>query len=159
MGALLNQKLLKSCIDKFNFPDSKKMQRINEIINGWQISFKEHDLSKAKETSIGGSFLSKFFCEILGYSMHDEGYDVWTLKPESKTEVDGKEADGSLGFYSKDSDKTRCVIELKDALCNLDSKQLSRENKETPVEQAFKYLYKFTDCDWVIVSNFILFLY
>ena len=68
--------------------------------------------------------------------------------------MDGKEADGSLGFYTKNSACVRCVIELKDAQCNLDAKQQSRENKQTPVEQAFQYLYKFADCDWVIVSNF-----
>ena len=154
MATLLNQKLLKSCVEKFNFPDSEKRQRIDEIISAWQTAFKDHDLSKAKETSLQGKFFSKFFCEILGYTMQDDGQEVWTLKQEAKTEVDGKEADGSLGYYSKISAKTRCVIELKDAQCNLDSKQQSRESKQTPVEQAFQYLYKFADCDWVIVSNF-----
>ena len=154
MATLLNQKLLKSCVEKFNFPDSEKRQRIYEIISAWQTAFKDHDLSKAKETSLQGKFFSKFFCEILGYTMQDDGQEVWTLKQEAKTEVDGKEADGSLGYYSKTSAKTRCVIELKDAQCNLDSKQQSRESKQTPVEQAFQYLYKFADCDWVIVSNF-----
>ena len=154
MATLLNQKLLKSCVEKFNFPDSNKRQRIDEIISAWQTAFKDHDLSKAKETSLQGKFFSKFFCEILGYTMQDDGQEVWTLKQEAKTEVDGKEADGSLGYYSKTSAKTRCVIELKDAQCNLDSKQQSRESKQTPVEQAFQYLYKFADCDWVIVSNF-----
>ena len=154
MATLLNQKLLKSCIEKFNFPDIEKQRRIDEIISGWQTAFKEHDLSKAKETSLQGKFFSKFFCEILGYTMQDDGKEVWTLNQEATTEVDSKEADGSLGYYTKNSAKTRCVIELKDAQCNLDSKQLSRENKQTPVEQAFQYLYKFADCDWVIVSNF-----
>ena len=154
MATLLNQKLLKSCVEKFNFPENQKRQRIDEIISAWQTAFKDHDLSKAKETSLQGKFFSKFFCEILGYTMQDDGQEVWTLKQEAKTEVDGKEADGSLGYYSKISAKTRCVIELKDAQCNLDSKQQSRESKQTPVEQAFQYLYKFADCDWVIVSNF-----
>ena len=154
MAVLINQKLLKSCVEKYSFPDGEKRQRIDEIISAWQTAFKDHDLSKAKETSLQGKFFSKFFCEILGYTMQDDGQEVWTLKQEAKTEVDGKEADGSLGYYSKTSAKTRCVIELKDAQCNLDSKQQSRESKQTPVEQAFQYLYKFADCDWVIVSNF-----
>ena len=101
MATLLNQKLLKSCVEKFNFPDSEKRQRIYEIISAWQTAFKDHDLSKAKETSLQGKFFSKFFCEILGYTMQDDGQEVWTLKQEAKTEVDGKEADGSLGYYSK----------------------------------------------------------
>ena len=138
MAVLINQKLLKSCIEKFNFPENEKKKRNNDIITAWQTAFKDHDLSKAKETSLQGKFFAKFFCEILGYTMQDDGNKVWTLKQESKTEVDGKEADGSLGFYGKNSENTRCVIELKDAQCNLDSKQCSRENKQTPVEQAFQ---------------------
>ncbi len=152
--SLFNQRLLKTAIDKFAYPVGNKREKIYGIINAWQTAFKDHDLSKAKETSLQGKFFAKFFCEILGYTMQDDGFETWTLNQEAKTEVDGKEADGSLGFYSKTSKQTRCVIELKDAQCNLDTKQQSRENKLTPVEQAFQYLYKFADCDWVIVSNF-----
>ena len=154
MTAIFNKKFLQSAIDKFLFPADEKKIRIEKIIQNWQTAFREHDLSMAKETSLQGKFFSKFFCEILGYTMQDDGEKIWTLKQESKTEVDGKEADGSLGFYSKGKALTRCVIELKDAQCSLDAKQCSRENKQTPVEQAFQYLYKFADCDWVIVSNF-----
>ena len=154
MAAIFNQKLLKNAMEKFSFPTNDKRKKIDGIIQAWQTSFRDHDLSKAKETSLQGKFFSKFFCEILGYTMQDDGFFEWTLKQEAKTEVDGKEADGSLGFYSKEKEQTRVVIELKDAQCNLDTKQCSRENKQTPVEQAFQYLYKFADCDWVIVSNF-----
>ncbi len=154
MTTLFNQKLLKNSIEKFLFPDENKRLKIDKIIKGWQTALKDHDLAKTKETSIQGSFFAKIFCEILGYKTQDEGLEEWTLKQEAKTEVDSKEADGSLGFYSKNASQTRCVIELKDAGCNLDVKQHSRENKQTPVEQAFQYLYKFADCDWVIASNF-----
>ncbi len=154
MALLLNQKLLKTAVEKFSFPASEKRQKIDKIIQGWQIALKDHNLDRTKETSIQGSYLIKIFNEILGYSIQSDGLSEWTLKQEVKTEVDGKEADGSLGFYTKNSSCTRAVIELKDAKCNLDSKQCNRENKQTPVEQAFSYLYKFADCDWVIVSNF-----
>lgn len=154
MAQLFNPKLLGLAVEKFSYPDNEKKEKIQKIINGWQIALKDHNLDRTKETSIQGSYLIKIFCEILGYSSQVEGNEIWTLKQEAKTEVDGKEADGSLGFYTKNSSCTRAVIELKDAKCNLDSKQCSRENKQTPVEQAFQYLYKFADCDWVIVSNF-----
>lgn len=154
MAQLFNKRLLLGSIEKFCFPTGDKRKKIDGIIQAWQTAFRDHDLSKAKETSLQGKFFSKFFCEILGYTMQDDGFSEWTLKQEAKTEVDGKEADGSLGFYSKDNSQTRVVIELKDAQCNLDTKQNSRESKQTPVEQAFQYLYKFADCDWVIVSNF-----
>ena len=154
MAQLFNKRLLLGSIEKFCFPTGDKRKKIDGIIQAWQTAFRDHDLSKAKETSLQGKFFSKFFCEILGYTMQDDGFPEWTLKQEAKTEVDGKEADGSLGFYSRDNSQTRVVIELKDAQCNLDTKQNSRESKQTPVEQAFQYLYKFANCDWVIVSNF-----
>ena len=61
MGTLLNQKLLKSCIEKFHFPENEKRQKSEKIISAWQKSFKESDLSKAKETSLQGKFLPNSF--------------------------------------------------------------------------------------------------
>lgn len=151
---LFNKKLLQNEINNFEFPENYDFEKTKKIIAGWQTAFKERDLRKAKETSLQGKFFAKFFCEILGYTTHDEGLSEWTLIEQSKTEIDGKEADGSLSFYSKDKEMTRVVIELKDAKTPLDQKQKSRENKQTPVEQAFQYLSKFAFCDWVIVSNF-----
>lgn len=100
MAQLFNKRLLLGSIEKFCFPTGDKRKKIDGIIQAWQTAFRDHDLSKAKETSLQGKFFSKFFCEILGYTMQDDGFSEWTLKQEAKTEVDGKEADGSLGFYS-----------------------------------------------------------
>ena len=72
MAALFSQKLLKTAIEKFSFPDGEKQEKINGIIQGWQTAFKDHDLSKAKETSLQGKFFAKFFCEILGYTTIDD---------------------------------------------------------------------------------------
>jgi len=46
---LFNKRLLQQNIEKFNFPSGEAKQKIDEIIAGWQIAFKDHDLSKAKQ--------------------------------------------------------------------------------------------------------------
>ena len=153
MVNLINENKLDDYLKEFIFPFGEQREEINKIINNWQKSFLENDLQEEKETSLDGEFLSDFFCKILGYQTRNEGCDVWTLSRQLKSEADSTEADGALGFYCKNSKKTRCVIELKDAKCNLDAKQ-ARKNNQTPVEQAFQYLTKNTGCDWAIVSNY-----
>lgn len=153
---LFNKKLLQNEINNFEFPSGERLEKIQKVINGWQTSLKESDLEKTKEKSIQGLFLLKFFNEILGYATQIEGIAEYNFIQHPKTEVDSKEPDGSLGFFSKDkaSNITRAVIELKDANTSLDKKQAGRKENYTPVEQGFNYLPKFDRCDWVIVSNF-----
>ena len=84
MAAIFNQKLLKNAMEKFSFPTNDKRKKIDGIIQAWQTSFRDHDLSKAKETSLQGKFFSKFFCEILGYTMQDDGFFEWTVQEATK---------------------------------------------------------------------------
>jgi len=150
---LFNKRLLAREMEKFDFPSGEQRDKINKIIKGWQIALKDHDLDKTKEKEIQGQFLSKFFCGILGYTAQTDGFETYTIKQEPSTEVDATNPDGSLGFYGSEN-ITRAVIELKDAKTHLDKKQVARENKLTPIEQAFGYVNKYDRCDWVIVSNF-----
>ena len=85
--------------------------------------------------------------------MHDSPNE-WYLINEAKTEIDGTKADGALGYFSKNKNITRAVIELKDANTPLDKKQSTRKDYDSPVSQAFSYSSKFDRCDWIIVSNF-----
>ncbi|MFH0702629.1 MAG: hypothetical protein V2B14_03715 [bacterium] len=151
---LFNKRLLQNEINKFEFPSGEKLEKIKKIINGWQIALKDHNLDKTKERTTEGKFITKFFGEILDYIELGGEEKEFNLYPHSKTEVDGTEADGALGFFSKESKNYRVVIELKDAKTLLDKKQSGRKENYTPVEQAFGYLNKFDQCDWVIVSNF-----
>ena len=65
---LINPKILR--ITQFlHFPTGEKAQKIAKIIEGWQKSLKDSDLSKTKETGIQGLFLQAFFNEILGYTV------------------------------------------------------------------------------------------
>lgn len=155
MTLLFNKKLLNSAIERYSFPTGEKLKRIVNIIKKWQFALKEHDLDKTKEQSVKGDFINRIFNIILGYPVQADGCETWNLFTEKKSEIDSKEADGALGYFTKNFQTVRCVIEIKSAKCNLDAKQTSREDKLTPVEQGFQYLYKFANCDWVIVSNFI----
>ncbi len=151
---LFNKKLLAQHLVKYNFPNGQQLEDIQKILSGWQKALKDSNLDRTKETSIQGQFLTKFFETILGYDTQTSGKELWHLNQEPKTEVDAQEADGALGFFTKNSSKVLAVIELKDAKTSLDKKQSGRIGKLTPVEQAFQYLNKFDGCKWAIVANF-----
>lgn len=154
MSTLFNPKLLKREIDRYTFPKRDILQKHFKIIQGWQKALRDHDLDKTKEKTIQGQFLEKIFHQILGYETQTEGNSQWFMIQHPKTEVDAKEADGSLGFFTTTEKTTRAVIELKDARSPLDKKQTSRKELYTPVEQGYIYATKFDHCDWIIVSNF-----
>jgi len=151
---LFNKKLLQNEINNFEFPASEKLEKIQKIINGWQIALKDRNLDKTKETTVEGKFLTKFFGEILGYIELGGDEKEFNLYPHPKTDFDGTEADGALGFFNNSSKIVRAVIELKDAKTPLDEKQSSRKDYDSPISQAFSYVSKFDRCDWIIVSNF-----
>ncbi|SRR6266487_3942492 len=151
---LFNQKLCRERIARFDFPTGEKATQIEKIIAGWQYSLKDRDLSKTKEKSIQGSFLIKFFEEVLGYTSQTSGKGEWNLIQHPASEVDAQEPDGSLGFFTNEEKLTKAVIELKDAKTLLDKKQTGREKGYTPIEQAYLYATKFDRCNWIIVSNF-----
>ena len=151
---LFNKKILNQRIANFTFPKGDEAQNISKLIVGWQKALKDSDLSKTKEKTIQGDFLSVFFNKILGYEKQISGKEEWNLVAEPKTEVDAQTADGSIGFFTKDDKKTVGVIELKDAKTSLDKKQKGREKGYTPVEQGYLYATKFDRCKWIIISNF-----
>lgn len=151
---LFNQKILRDRIARFNFPTGEKAAAQQKIIANWQFALKDRDLAKTKEKSVQGQFLMKFFSEILGYATQTGTEQEWNLTQHPTTEVDAQEADGSLGFFTKENKITKAVIELKDAKASLDKKQTGREKGYTAIEQGYLYSTKFDRCSWIIVSNF-----
>ena len=154
MHYLFNRKILNRQLASYSFPRGKELGRIEELIAGWQKALCDGDLSKTKEKSVQGKFLNVFFEQILGYKDKTRGDKEWSLVVEPTTEVDSSEADGSIGFFTKEDKQTLGVIELKDAKTSLDKKQTGRDKGYTPVEQGHLYSNKFDGCKWVIVSNF-----
>ena len=128
-----------------------------KIIEKYIRALRSGRIEKTKEESIQADFLNKFFGDILEYVY--DGPNCWNLEKEYKSVTDASKADGVLGFFSmagktKNAD-VRAVIELKDALTDLDKAQNRLGDKRTPVEQAFSYSSKAGGhCKWVIVSNF-----
>lgn len=151
---LFNKRLLKQKTNKLNLSEISNIDLLKSTLTKWQTALKESDLDKTKETGVQGQFLIKIFEGVLGYKTQSEGGSEWNMFAEPKTDVDSREADGGLGFFSTSYNQTRVVIELKDAKTNLDAKQKGRKNDQSPVEQAFDYLSKFDGCKWAIVSNF-----
>ncbi|GAC1390131.1 MAG: hypothetical protein NVS4B11_19740 [Ktedonobacteraceae bacterium] len=151
---LFNQKLCRERIVQFDFPIGEKAVQIQKILSDWQHALKDNNLSGAKEKTIQGLFLIKFFEEVLGYSSQISNKGEWNLIQHPTSEVDAQEPDGSLGFFTTGEKITKAVIELKDARTLLDKKQSSREKGYTPIEQAYLYATKSDRCNWIIVSNF-----
>lgn len=151
---LFNKRLLQNHLNNFDLPKDYDFIRVQKILGNWQESIKNGNYDKTKETRVQSAFLSKFFGIILGYSEMHDSPEEWYLINEAKTEIDDTKADGALGYFSKNKNITRAVIELKDANTSLDKKQSTRKDYDSPVSQAFSYSSKFDRCDWIIVSNF-----
>ena len=100
-------------------------------------------------------FINDIFGEFLGYA-YKVGNRETNIKKESKTEIDGTRPDALLGFFSSSQQQRdpRVIIELKSPKTDLDKKQNRHNDNRTPVEQAFSYVSKYRNIEWVIVSNF-----
>lgn len=153
---LFNKRLLQTHLNNFEYPQSFDFSRAEKIIGNWQTALRNGNYDDTKETRVQASFLNLFFNIILGYSEMNDNPAEWHLINEAKTEFDATQADGALGYFTKDekTNITRAVIELKDAKTPLDKKQSTRKDYDSPVSQAFSYLSKIPYCDWAIVSNF-----
>lgn len=154
--SIFNKKILNNKLQNIRIDDIPRWIEKIELINRWKKSIDNSDLNRTKEKQLQGLFLKDFFCEILGYK-NQIGNDEWTFIQEQKTNIDATTPDGVLGYFTNADIKkdVRVIIELKDALTNLDMKQKGRKNELTPIEQAFSYAPKFgKKCKWVIVSNF-----
>jgi type I restriction-modification system DNA methylase subunit len=134
-------------------------ERALPIIREWQESLRSGALAATKEEQLQSDFLEAFFAKVLGYES-SRGAAVWNVEKEQKNVTDSQKADGALGFFTiKDGARQsdiRAVIELKGAKSDLDKPQNRKEDKRSPVEQAFAYGSKTGGkCRWVIVSNVV----
>ncbi|HPO63589.1 MAG TPA: N-6 DNA methylase [Candidatus Kapabacteria bacterium] len=152
---IFNKKKLNHLVSKFDFKDFENFPEKIATLNRW-VAFVQSDAFRAtKETALQGNFLNEIFGSVLGYDSRLQNPDEWNLAQEQVTNIDGKFADGALGFFTAQNSLVRAVIELKDPNSELDSKQTRFNDNRTPVEQAFSYQHKTgKECRWVIVSNF-----
>ncbi|KAF0239136.1 MAG: hypothetical protein FD181_521 [Prolixibacteraceae bacterium] len=141
----------------FSIDDISELKTKTEIISKYIKAIESGRIERTKEEAIQADFLNKFFGDLLGYDYNDP--KLWNLEKENKSVTDGTKADGALGFFAMDGKNieadVRAVVELKDALTDLDKPQNRQSDRRTPVEQAFSYSSKAGGrCKWVIVSNF-----
>ena len=141
----------------YRIHDTVNLSHTTEVIAKYIKALDSGKIERTKEESIQADFINKFFGDILGYDYNDPVN--WNLEKEYKVVTDSSKADGALGYFTIDGKKiksdVRAVIELKDALTDLDKPQNRIGDKRTPVEQAFSYSSKAGGrCRWVIVSNF-----
>jgi type I restriction-modification system DNA methylase subunit len=154
---IFGDRIYKQKLSNFSLDTIPDLTAKKKIIEKYIRALGSGRIERTKEESIQADFLNKFFGDILGYEYNDPYR--WNLEKEYKSVTDGSKADGVLGFFSM-TEKTknadvRAVIELKDALTDLDRAQNRLGDKRTPVEQAFSYSSKAGGhCKWVIVSNF-----
>ena len=145
------QKLINYHID-----DTVDLSAKKDIIAKYIKALESGKIERTKEEAIQADFMNKFFGDILGYDYNDP--NIWNLEKEYKVITDGTKSDGVLGFFAIEektvTSDVRAVIELKDALTDLDKPQNRVSDRRTPVEQAFSYSSKVGGrCKWVIVST------
>ncbi len=152
---IFNQKTLNRVLIRIGASSVPNLKEKQEIISKWIQSLQSGKLDNIKETSIDQKFLDDFFVSVLGYQGVIGGSEAWNMIPQQKMKVTTNRADGALGYFSNEQEDIRAVIELKDANTDLDSPQHRRNDKRTPVQQAFGYAPEVgKTCKWVIVSNF-----
>lgn len=125
------------------------------ILAQWRSAIASAALQQSGEVALHGDFLIDIFARVLGYTRQIESPAEWQLAHEQKTLTDATKADGALGFFTKEAQDIRAVIELKSVSTDLDAKQHHKHDKSSPVEQAFAYAHKSGEqCQWIIVSNY-----
>lgn len=108
------------------------------------------------ERDLHEQFFTDILVNVLGYEKRTAGQSAWTLRSEYVTDVDKTRPDGVLGFFADEGSRqnVQVVIELKGPGVDLDLRQNRKQDRRTPVDQAFSYAHKFDDVSWVIVSNY-----
>ncbi|MCL1892824.1 MAG: N-6 DNA methylase [Holophagaceae bacterium] len=149
---IFDKNRLKSLLDKLEpVPEFKSKQ---SILKRWIDFAKSANATTAIESGLEGEFVTDIFRDILGYSTQDADGNA-NLIP--KRQRGDRVPDASLGFFIAGAkDIVRAVVELKSPGTDLNKKQ-GRDTgyNFSPVEQAFNYASKESDCRWIIVSDFL----
>jgi tRNA1(Val) A37 N6-methylase TrmN6 len=147
MASIFKNSKIKERLENFKIDD---FEMKIELIKKWRNDYNNGTLKQDKETSREQSFNQDFFVRILGYKQKPE--TPYTLEPKATTEK-GQLPDAILGFFNEENKKIAAVVELKGASIPLDRPQ-KREGNMSPIQQAFKYKTQYSECPFVLVSNF-----
>lgn len=154
MAKLFKKNILLEKIQNFEIPN---LEEKIKIIESWNNLYKTWKLHEKKETSIQWEFASHILWSILGYEDFVENNLEWNRQNEPWNPTWWQSADYWLWYFKSSKDFTKnivkAVVEVKDTKTSLDKPQQRAWNL-TPVQQAFKYKPYFSECDFIIVSNF-----
>ncbi|MDD4319353.1 MAG: N-6 DNA methylase [Candidatus Peribacteraceae bacterium] len=141
---VLKDRLITSIVPRFD-------EKIN-IVKEWHKRLLDKSLLQKTETQCEQAFNDDFFVKILGYTRFPS--ERYTIEVKAKVETSGgQKPDAALGFFEPKGNRVQCVCEIKDANTSLDKPQ-QREGNLTPVQQGFKYKPQYSNCGFVIVTNF-----
>ena len=125
-------------------------------VRHWANQISRGVLNKMTEGQAEQTFINEIFGTVLGYEQMGTATEA-SLMPK-RTGSSGKDTpDFVLGRFDLAAgiEDWAAVGEVKNAKTDLDQPQVGRKNKETPVDQAFRYATKGRPgVDWIIVSNF-----
>lgn len=126
-----------------------------ETIREWARRIDGGFLNRYTETQIEQAFVSAIFVGVLGY--RHLGFETAHILPKPTGSPGRGIPDAVLGTFNAGAgvERWRAVCEIKGLSVDLDAPQTSRHNRETPVQQAFRYaLTGRPGIEWVIVTNF-----
>ncbi len=151
MANLFNKNIL---LDRLHWFEIENFDEKIEILKQWHKTYTDGTLQKMSEREVEQSYNEDILGKVLWYIAFPT--IPWSRQAQPKTEVNWQKPDFWLWFYFPDGewkDKTLAVVEVKDAATSLVKSQ-RREWNLSPIQQWFKYKPLYSDCRWVLVSNF-----
>ncbi len=104
---IFNRKNLNFILSKLNKSFIQNYDEKKHVLSQWIGFIRSGNIYTQKETSLQGKYLNDIFSDLLNYKNKIEFLDEWNLNQEQLTTIDSKFADGSLGFFSKDSEDVK----------------------------------------------------
>ncbi|MGK2908821.1 MAG: Eco57I restriction-modification methylase domain-containing protein [Sphingobium sp.] len=153
---LFNEKILKNSVRAESRKGEAPPQTARDRILFWIQQLERGVLRRVTEGSAEQTFNNEIFGTVLGYHQLGQAIEA-TLVPKRTGPNAAHTPDFVLGRFDLTAgiEDWVAVGEVKNAATDLDQPQLSRKNKETPVEQAFRYAtHGRPGVEWIIVSNF-----
>ncbi len=153
---LFNKRVLENYIRTAKSEGTTLPSNAKTIVEHWSQLLASGSIDLLNESQVEQTFNNEIFCKLLGYKQIGEASEA-SLLPKGSG-ASGKDfPDFVLGRFNPACkiDEWIVVGEIKDSKVNLDLPQMSRKNKETPIEQGFRYASKGRPgIEWIIVSNF-----
>ncbi|MDP2837314.1 MAG: TaqI-like C-terminal specificity domain-containing protein [Methanobacteriaceae archaeon] len=141
VNSLFNQPLMNKYLKKYQ-KEFKLTHSRKEALFKWIEKLENDELKD--EVSNYGNFSRLILEQILGYDYQENII-------ENVKEDYGR---GLSEFAIKKDNKKFMVIELKGSNADLDKPQNRKNDKRTPVDQAFDYAKRSGDINWIVVSNY-----